>query len=266
MSFSPTAFQIIINLIDIFFVAFLIYETIILIRGTRAVQMLLGILILVLVYFIAEYLGMPVTSWLLDGFIKYFVLILIILFQNDIRKALAGVGRNPFFSRVSKIEEKQVIEQIVQASFYMANRRIGALIVLERRHILDSLLEGCTTIDAIVTSRLLEAIFYPSNPLHDGAVIIKEGKIFHAGCFLPLTSNPELPKFLGTRHRAAIGISEETDAVVIVVSEETQNVSLVQHGALTAMHDDLTLTNSLHNIFLSKEDNSAGWKNWISKS
>jgi len=230
MSFSPTLYQIIINLIDIFFVAFLVYEIIILIRGTRAVQMLLGIFVLVIVYFAAEYFEMPVTSWLLDGFIKYFVLILIILFQNDIRRALAGVGRNPFFSRISKVEEKQVVEQIVQASFYMANRRIGALIVLERRHILDSLLEGATVIDAIVSSRLLEAIFYPSNPIHDGAVIIKEGKIYFAGCFLPLTTNPEIPKFLGTRHRAAIGISEETDAVVVVVSEEEGVVSLVVNG------------------------------------
>ena len=253
MAFSPSAYQIIINIIDIIFVAFLIYETIILIRCTRAVQMLLGILVLVIVYFVAEFLEMPVTSWLLDGFIKYFVLILIILFQSDIRKALAGVGRNPFFSRVAKVEEKQIIEQIVQASFYMANRRIGALIVLERRQILDSLLEGCTTIDAIVTSRLLEAIFYPSNPLHDGAVIIKEGKIYYAGCFLPLTTNPELPKFLGTRHRAAIGISEESDAVVVVVSEEEGVVSLVDNGNIKRGINNEELKNELFELLEIKK-------------
>ena len=253
MSFSPSWYQVIINSVDIIFVAFLIYETIILIRGTRAVQMLLGILILVIVYFVSEYLEMPVTSWLLDGFIKYFVLILIILFQNDIRRALAGVGRNPFFSRVSKVEEKQIVEQIVQASFYMANRRIGALIVLERRHILDSLLEGETKIDAIVSSRLLEAIFYPTNPLHDGAVIIKEGKIYYAGCFLPLTTNPELPRFLGTRHRAAIGISEETDAVVVVVSEEEGIVSLVVNGNIERGINNEILKGKLFNLLEIKK-------------
>ncbi len=225
--------EIIVNLLDILLVALIIYETIILIKGTRTVQMLLGILFLVLLYLVAQYLGMPTITWLLDGFIKYFVVILIILFQNDIRRALTEVGRNPFFTGVSRKEEKLVIEEIVKASFNMAARKIGALIVIQRRINLQDLIENGTILEARTTAELLQTIFYPHTFLHDGAVIIKEGRILLAGAILPLSSNPEIPKFLGTRHRAAIGISEESDAVAIVVSEEEGIISLVVEGKIT---------------------------------
>ncbi len=225
--------ELIINLLDILLVAVIIYETIILIKGTRTVQMLLGILLIVLLYLVAQYLGMPTITWLLDGFIKYFVLILIILFQNDIRRALTEVGRNPFFTGVSRSEEKQVIDEIVKAAFQMANRRIGALIVIERRVSLKNMVEDAVTLDARVSTELLMTIFFPKTPLHDGAVVIKEGRILQAKGILPLSSNPEIPKFLGTRHRAAIGITEQSDAIAIVVSEEEGIVSLVLEGKIT---------------------------------
>ena len=237
--------ELIINLLDIILVAVIIYETIILIKGTRTVQMLLGILLVVLLYLIAQYLGMPTITWLLDGFIKYFVLILIILFQNDIRRALTEVGRNPFFTGVSRSEEKQVIDEIVKAAFQMANRRIGALIVIERRVSLKNMVEDAVTLDAKVSSELLVTIFFPKTPLHDGAVVIKEGRVLQAKGILPLSSNPEIPKFLGTRHRAAIGITEQSDAIAIVVSEEEGIVSLVLEGKITRGLQQKELFNQL---------------------
>ncbi len=207
--------------------------------------MLLGILLIVLLYLVAQYLGMPTITWLLDGFIKYFVLILIILFQNDIRRALTEVGRNPFFTGVSRSEEKQVIDEIVKAAFQMANRRIGALIIIERRVNLKNMVEDAVTIDAKVSSELLMTIFFPKTPLHDGAVIIKEGRVLQAKGILPLSSNPEIPRFLGTRHRAAIGITEQSDAIAIVVSEEEGIVSLVLEGKITRGLQQKELFNQL---------------------
>ncbi len=237
--------EIIVNILDIILVAIIIYETIILIKGTRTVQMLLGILLIALLYLVAQYLGMPTITWLLDGFIKYFVLILIILFQNDIRRALTEVGRNPFFTGVSRSEEKHVLDEIVKASFQMASRRIGALIVIERRVNIKDIVEDGITLDAKVSSELLMTIFFPRTPLHDGAVIIKEGRILQAKGILPLSTNPEIPRFFGTRHRAAMGITEQSDAIAIVVSEEEGIVSLVVEGKITRGLQQSDLFNQL---------------------
>ncbi len=233
--------------IDILIVAYVIYTAILLIRGTRAVQMLIGLFIVVLAYFAAQAFGLVTLNWLLTNVINYLVLIIIILFQHDIRRALTQVGRSPFFSR-GNIAAPAVLEEIIMASVLMANRRIGALLVLERKTGLVDYVEIGVTLDSEVSKELLLSIFSPRTPLHDGAVIIQQGRIAAAGCFLPLTVNPEVPKSLGTRHRAALGLTEETDAVVIVVSEETGTVSMVVEGEIRRNLDSATLRSELQQL------------------
>ena len=232
---------------DILIVAYVIYTAILLIRGTRAVQMLVGLFIVVLAYFVAQAFGLVTLNWLLTNVINYLVLIIIILFQHDIRRALTQVGRSPFFSQ-GNIAAPAVIEEIVMACVLMANRRVGSLIVFERRMGLMNYVEIGVTIDAEISKELVLSIFSPRTPLHDGAVIVQEGRIAAAGCFLPLTVNPEVPKSLGTRHRAALGITEETDAVVVVVSEETGTISLVVEGDIRSNLDSADLRIALQEL------------------
>lgn len=233
--------------VDILIVAYVIYTAILLIRGTRAVQMLVGLFIVVLAYFVAQAFGLVTLNWLLTNVINYLVLIIIILFQNDIRRALTQVGRSPFFSQ-GNIAAPAVLEEVVMASVLMANRRIGALIVFERRTGLMNYVEIGVTLDAEVSKELLLSVFSPRTPLHDGAVIVQDGRVAAAGCFLPLTVNPEVPKSLGTRHRAALGLAEETDAVVVVVSEETGTISLVVEGEIRRNLDSADLRGALQEL------------------
>jgi uncharacterized protein (TIGR00159 family) len=233
--------------IDILIVAYVIYAAILLIRGTRAVQMLIGLFVVVLAYFGAQAFGLVTLNWLLTNVINYLVLIIIILFQSDIRRALTQVGRSPFFSQ-GNIAAASLLEEIVMACVLMANRRIGALIVMERRTGLMNYVEIGVTLDAEVSKELLLSVFSPRTPLHDGAAIIQEGRLSAAGCFLPLTVNPEVPKSLGTRHRAALGLAEETDAVVIVVSEETGTISIVVEGQIRRNLDSASLRSALQDL------------------
>lgn len=249
------------DILDILVVAFIIYQLLSIIRGTRSVQMLLGIVVLTLVYFMASILNLTALLWLMKTFLSSILLIIIIVFQQDIRRALTQVGKSPF-RKISDVEEKE-LEEIIRAIFYLSKRRIGALIIIERDTGLRDYVESGFDLDAHLTKELLISIFMPASPLHDGGVIIHKGRIQTAGCILPLTQNPYINKRFGTRHRAAIGLSEETDAVVLVVSEETQDVSLVQHGALTTVSDEMALKNSLRAIFIGKEGHSIHWKSWI---
>lgn len=252
------------DLLDILVVAFIIHQLILIIKGTRSVQMVLGLVVLSAIYFMSVALDMTTLQWLLNTFLSSLLLIVVIVFQNDIRRALTQVGKSPF-QKSQDMAEKE-INEIVRAVFYLSKRRIGALIVLERESGLQDFVESGVELDATLSKELLISIFMPVSPLHDGGVIIHKGRIQTAGCILPLTKNPYVNKRFGTRHRAAIGLSEETDAVVVVVSEETQEVSLVQHGALTLMSDDMTLTKGLHAIFVVKEPQGQSWKNWVSRS
>ncbi len=233
--------------VDVIIVAYVIYTAIMLIRGTRAVQMLIGLFVVVLAYFASQWLGLVTLNWLLTNVINYLVLIIIILFQHDIRRALTQFGRNPFFSQ-GNIEAPALIEEIIVACVLMANRRIGSLVAIERRTGLNNYIEIGVTLDAEVSKELLLSVFSPRTPLHDGAVIIQHGRLAAAGCFLPLTVDPEVPKTLGTRHRAALGLAEETDAVVIVVSEETGTISLVVEGTIRQNMDSTTLRNELQQL------------------
>ncbi len=252
------------DLLDILVVAFIIHQIILIIKGTRSVQMILGLVVLSAIYSMSVALDMAALQWLLNTFLSSLLLIVVIVFQSDIRRALTQVGKSPF-QKSQDIAERE-LDEIVRAVFYLSKRRIGALIVLERESGLQDFVESGIDLDATLSKELLISIFMPVSPLHDGGVIINKGRIQTAGCILPLTKNPYVNKRFGTRHRAAIGLSEETDAVVVVVSEETQEVSLVQHGALTLMSDDMTLTKGLHAIFVVKEPQGQSWRNWVSKS
>jgi len=249
--------------LDILIVAFVVYQLISIIRGTRSVQMLLGIIVLTAVYFMASILDLATLMWLLRTFLSSLFLIIIIVFQQDIRRALTQVGKSPFQKTAGTMERD--LEEVISAVFYLSKRRIGALIILERDTGLGDYVELGFDLDATLSKELLISVFMPVSPLHDGGVIINKGRIQTAGSILPLSQNPYISKRFGTRHRAAIGLSEDTDAIILVVSEETQNVSLVQHGALTAVNDEIALRTSLRAIFVSK-DQSLNWKSALFKS
>ena len=234
-------FRWVLDALDIALVAFIIYRIILLIKGTRAVQMLLGLAVILTVYVASQLTGLYTLQWLLDNFLTSIVLVVVVIFQSDIRRALMHVGRNPFFADVSYREETQVIEELVTASINLASKKIGALIVIERETGLKTFLEVGIEVDAKVTSDLITAIFLPRSPIHDGALVLQHGRLKKAGCFLPLSQNPDISKNLGTRHRAAIGLTEVVDAVAIVVSEETGKISAVVGGRMTRDLDSTSL-------------------------
>lgn len=220
------------DLADILLVCVIVYRVLLLIRGTRAVQMLTGFGIILIFYYLSERLRFHTLHTILVEFFNNLILILIIVFQDEIRKALTQVGRNPFFTSTNTIEEVAIIEEICQAAAVLAQQRVGALVVLERETGLKNYIEGGTPIDSKVTTDLITSIFHPTSPIHDGALIIRNSRIASAGCLLPISRDPNVNKQLGTRHRAALGLTHETDAVVIVVSEERGQISLVHHGIL----------------------------------
>lgn len=229
---------------DILIIAVLTYWMITLIRGTRAVQMLVGLAVVALVYTTAQYFELYTLSWILREFLGSIFLVVVVIFQNDIRRALTQVGRGRLFGG-DRRAKTEMIDEVTRAAVALAAKRIGALVVLEREVGLNEYLEAGTVLDARVSRELLTAIFLPQSPIHDGAVIVRRGRITAAGCFLPLTANPAVSKSLGSRHRAAIGITEETDAAVVVVSEEEGRVSLVLEGRIVRDCDAGTLRASL---------------------
>lgn len=217
--------------VDILLVTAGIYWLLLLIRGTRAIQILVGLIVLIALSLLSQLWELAALGLILERLLEPAVLIIVILFQNDIRRALARVGRG-FFPSFSAEQEIQVVEEIVRAAGDLSSRRHGALIVLERESNLGDLIEAGVPVDASLSKELLASIFHPSSPMHDGAVVLQEGRVASAGCILPLTLRTDLPEGLGTRHRAAFGITEETDALVVVVSEETANISVVLGGEM----------------------------------
>jgi uncharacterized protein (TIGR00159 family) len=237
------------DFLDIGVIACGVYWIINVIRGTRAVQMLLGLVVLFVAYLGSQTLELYTLNWVLDNFLSSVLLVIVILFQNDIRRALTGVGRGPFFGMRERAIYAQVLDELVKAAMLLAQRRTGALIVLEREVGLNEYVEGGVRIDGRVTKELLCSIFVPTSPVHDGAVVIQDGRLAAAGCFLPLTLDLDLSKSLGTRHRAAIGLTQETDAVVVVVSEEEGTVSLVREGRMVHKLDAEALLGALQPLF-----------------
>jgi uncharacterized protein (TIGR00159 family) len=239
--------------IDILIVYYVIYRTLKLIRGTRAAQMLVGMVLVAGFFFAAKRLELTTVSWLFENLINYFIIFLIVIFQHDIRRGLMQVGQNLFRRR--QYEETYVIEEVVQAADELSRHRIGGLIVIERdADLSDHLGEVGIVLDAKVTKELLVTLFIPDadNHMHDGAVIIKNLRIQQAGAVLPLSANAKLDKQLGTRHRAAIGITEESDAVVVVVSEERGTVALCFNGNIARDLSPPTLRKALLGLFQKK--------------
>ncbi len=219
------------DVLDILIVAFVIYELLQFIRGTHAVQMALGGLVLVILYWTSRWADLETLYWLLRTFMPYVVFGIIVVFQSEIRKVLAHLGKKlPWAFSPEKKEE--TIDEVVLAATTLASQKIGALIVIEREMGLRSFIETGISLDAVLTYDLLISIFNPGTPLHDGAVVIQGDRVAAAACFLPLTVSPELSRTLGSRHRAAIGVTEDTDALAVVVSEETGQVSLVAGGQI----------------------------------
>ena len=219
------------DVIDIALVSLLIYEVLVLIRGTRAVQMAVGAGLAVALFYLSKILQLETVNWLIRNMVGYVVFAAIVLFQSDIRRALAHLGRAPFFRYLAKGETvDETVEEIAVAAQMLSSQRTGAIVVVERQIGLRNYSEGGIPLDAQISYDLLVTIFQVGSPLHDGAVIIQENRISAAACFLPLTVNPRLSKDLGTRHRAAIGLTEENDALAVVVSEETGWISLVLDG------------------------------------
>lgn len=231
----------VLDILDITIVAFIIYRIILLIKGTRAVQMLLGLAVILAVYVASRIGDLHTLNWFLSNFLSSIILVIVVIFQNDIRRALMHVGRNPFLGGASYQEESALIEELVKACVALANRKIGALIVIERETGIKDILESGTSLDAQISCDLVRAIFMPQSPLHDGALVVQQGRISLAGCFLPLTQGSNLSTELGTRHRAAIGLTELADAIAIVVSEETGKISVAVNGGMTRNLDAASL-------------------------
>ncbi len=238
-------FRYIWDTLDILLVAVVLYYILTIIEGTRAVQVLLGLLLLLLLYFFSQR-GLYTLNWILGQFLGSIIIIAVILFQSDIRRALAAIGRRPFLLKIQMGRaQQQYVEEVVKAVSYLANRQIGAIIAIERSNSLADFVEIGMRVDALVSRELIISIFNPASPLHDGGVIIGSDRILSAGSFFPLVTDPDLERELGTRHRAGIGLSAETDALVVIVSEETGTISLAVGGDITRSLDATTLRNLL---------------------
>ncbi|BAP86157.1 membrane protein [Paucilactobacillus hokkaidonensis JCM 18461] len=226
--------QNVIRLIDIGVVWLLIYEVMMLVRGTRAVQLFRGIIVIVVVKLVSWYVGLSTVSWIMDQVINWGVIAIVVIFQPEIRRGLEHIGRGTVFTRNQRENEQEeaLVSQLDQALQYMSKRRIGALITIQMETGLEEYIETGIVMDADVSGALLINTFIPNTPLHDGAVIIKDNRIAVAAAYLPLSESNLIPKELGTRHRAAVGISEVTDALTIVISEETGEISITKDNEL----------------------------------
>lgn len=237
------------DLVDIVVVAFIIYRILLLLKGRVAVRLLFALAIIATLYSLSRLAGLDTFHWLLDSVFGSLILILVIVFQSDIRRALVTMGKPRRPREENELEEaSEVIDELVSAMTDLSARRHGALIVIEREMGMMAYVETGTEIDAKITSEILTSIFLPYSPIHDGAVVIRKGKLTRAGCFLPLSQNPNINKSLGTRHRAAIGLTELTDAVALVVSEETGMMSVAAGGKLIPVADAGTLHKNLRRL------------------
>ena len=245
------------DIIDILVVAFLIYRILLLLQGTKALQMLAGLTVIILLYFFSEIFELLTLNWILHTFMSSLLILIIIVFQDDIRKALAKIGTVPI-ARI-QTEYSFSIEEVVKAVTKLAEKKVGALIVFEREISLRDYLEGAVLLDAKVSEELLISIFNPKSPLHDGAVVISGGKLVAAGVVLPLSTNPDIAKDLGTRHRAGIGITEVSDAVSVIVSEERGEISLAVGGKISRDITPATLRKMLSQL-LGFESLQPWWK------
>jgi uncharacterized protein (TIGR00159 family) len=239
--------------IDIGIITFLIYRLLQILRGSRAMQMVTGLAMIMLAFVVSRALGFFTLNWILDNFLSSIILVIIVIFQSDIRRALTQVGAAPLFSAADRMVQRRqdVMEEIAQAAETLAAQRVGALVVLEREVGLNEYMEIGTRLDARVSRDLIISVFLPSSPIHDGALVVQKGRVTAVRCLLPLSTNPNLRNTWGTRHRAAIGVTEETDAVAVVLSEQKGTIALVVGGHVTENIDGARLRAALRGLFRS---------------
>ena len=252
MHFLDISYLNVRNIIDLVLVTFLIYRALLLIKGTRAQAMLTGLFIIIVVYSVANYFELKTLSWILYQFLSSIIIILIVIFQDDIRRGLIKVGLGSIFKRQrqTSLTSDKVIDDLTLAATRLSKDKVGALIVIKRDVGLDDFIEEAVLLDAIVNRKLILAIFDKNSALHDGAMIIENERIKAAGCVLPLSYNPDLDPNLGTRHRAGLGISERCDAIVVIVSEETGGITICRDGKLSRNLDPVMLRESLQRFLL----------------
>lgn len=237
------------DLIDIFLVWTIVYRVLVLVKRTGTVQMLSGLGIVAFAFITSIWLELYTLNWILDKFFSNLFVIIVVLFQAEIRRALAHIGSHPLFTDVSQAMETHVVEEVAKGIIASAQKGYGALVVIEKDILVDYHIEMGTELESNISSELIVSIFHPQAPMHDGALLIRNGKAVSAGCFLPLSKNPALDKNLGTRHRAAIGLTEETDAIVVVVSEETKSISIVSGGHMKPHLELADLRLALYDAF-----------------
>ena len=251
------------DILDIMIVTFIIYKLLDFIRETRAEQLAKGLLLLVVATLLSKVLQLYTLHWILSGVMTVGLIAVVVIFQPELRRGLEYLGRSKFsnvLSEVDKEEAKYMVGQLVEAIDSMSASRTGALIVIEREISLSDIVETGTVVDAVISAQMIGNIFYEGAPLHDGALIIRGNRLYAAGCVLPLTQNKNLNKELGTRHRAGIGITENSDALVIIVSEETGIISVAQNGKLTRFLDVKKIEKSLLNLYLEESKRTVGEK------
>ncbi len=240
--------------VEFLLIAFVIYKILYYLRGTRAVNVLAGLVVAFLALSIlANSLGLTVVRWLLDNFLSLMAFTIIVIFQPELRRAFAQLGSYTFFQRNRK---RETIHELVQAVNVMSSRRIGAIIVIERRIGMRAIVEDAIKLDCKLNNLLIQSIFYPNSPLHDGAVIIRNDRLVAARAILPLSRDANLSRTMGTRHRAALGITEETDAAVVVVSEETGDISVACRGAIMRGLSGKSLENELNKLLMNSDESS----------
>lgn len=249
------------DVLDILIISFIVYKILGFIRETRAQQLVKGLLVLVAAFFLSDVFNLYALNWILRGTMTLGVIALVVVFQPELRRGLEYVGRSKIvkapFGQLDKEKAKNLTDEFVKAVESFSSTRTGALIILERETALSDIAETGTVIEADISAQLLGNIFYEGAPLHDGAVIIRGDKLFAAGCVLPLTGNKNLNKSLGTRHRAGIGITENSDAIAIIVSEETGIISMAIDGKLTRFLDTKTVEKALLNLYITDNDDNS---------
>ncbi len=239
--------------VDIGIITFLIYRLLQILRGSRAMQMIVGLAVILVAYVSSRVLGLFTLNWVLDNFLSSIILVIIVIFQSDIRRALTQVGTAPLFGAAERMVQRHedIIDEVAQATVALAEKRVGGLIVLQREVGLNEYMETGTRLDARVSRELVQSVFLPHSPIHDGALVIQKGRVTAVRCLLPLSTNPNLKKTWGTRHRAAIGVTEETDAVAVVVSEQEGTIALVIGGNVTENIDGTRLRTALSQLVRS---------------
>jgi len=258
----------IISIIDIIIVAVVVYKLMMIIKGTRAVQLIKGLGVLIMASLVSNLLGFRTFGWILSQLQAVLVIALPVVFQPELRRALEQLGRGKFFARplvmLNQEALQNLVNELIKGVKLLSKNNFGALIIIERETGVNDFIETGTKIDGLVSTEFLVNLFIPKSPLHDGAVIIRGDRVIAAGCFLPLSENPNLSKELGTRHRAALGLTEQSDALAVIVSEETGVISVAEEGRLTRYLDENTLKEILSKRIQNKQSAATSLFNWRS--